>query len=98
MGKFAGNIVVVDDDEFVLLSIKLLLEPNFASVKTLNTPERIPAILRTDAIDVVVLDMNFRQGDTSSKEGLFWLRKVLTEHPENPGYSNDRLCRYPSCY
>jgi two-component system, NtrC family, response regulator HydG len=82
MGKFAGNIVVVDDDEFVLLSIKLLLEPNFASVKTLNTPERIPAILRTDAIDVVVLDMNFRQGDTSSKEGLFWLRKVLTEHPE----------------
>jgi two-component system, NtrC family, response regulator HydG len=82
MAKASGNILVVDDDEYVLLSIRLLLEPSFHVVETTNTPERLPAILRTQSIDVILLDMNFRQGDTSSKEGLFWLRKILKEYPD----------------
>ena len=78
----SGHILIVDDDDFVLLSIKLLLEPHFKTVQTSNTPERIPAILDRDEIDVLLLDMNFRQGDTSGNQGMFWLKKVIATSPE----------------
>ncbi len=82
MSKSSGNILLVDDDEFVLLSIKLLLDPHFNSVKTLNNPERIPALFEREQIDVVVLDMNFRHGDTSGNQGRFWLKKILSFNPD----------------
>lgn len=82
MTKTSGNILLVDDDDFVLLSIKLLLEPHFQDVKTSNNPERIPALFDRDSFDVVLLDMNFRQGDTTGNQGLFWLKKVLELSPD----------------
>jgi len=78
MSKKSGHILIVDDDEFVLLSIKLLLEPHFQSVKTLSNPERIPAWFDRELVDVVILDMNFRHGDTSGNQGRFWLKKILS--------------------
>jgi DNA-binding NtrC family response regulator len=77
-----GNILIVDDDEFVLLSIKVLLEPHFASIKTSNNPERIPALFDRDPFDVVVLDMNFRHGDITGNQGLYWLKKILSLSPD----------------
>jgi two-component system response regulator HydG len=82
MAKAQGNILLVDDDDFVLLSIKLLLEPHFVSVKTTNNPERIPALFDKERFDVVVLDMNFRSGDTTGNQGLFWLKKILSLSPD----------------
>src|ERR1700743_3221172 len=82
MAKSPASILLVDDDEYVLLSIKLLLEPHFASVKTVNNPERIPAMFDRGPIDVVVLDMNFRSGDTSGNQGLYWMRRILGMSPE----------------
>jgi len=82
MAKVPGNILLVDDDEFVLLSIKLLLEQHYTSVKTTNNPERIPSLFDKESIDVVVLDMNFRHGDTTGNQGRFWLKKILSLSPE----------------
>jgi two-component system response regulator HydG len=82
MTKAPGNILLVDDDEFVLLSIKLLLEPHFASVKTINNPERIQALLDREQFDVIVLDMNFRHGDTTGNQGRFWLKKIKSISPD----------------
>lgn len=82
MAKTTGNILLVDDDEFVTLSIRLLLEPHFSSVKALSNPERIPTLFDQDQFDVVVLDMNFRQGDTSGNQGRFWLKKILSLSPD----------------
>jgi len=82
MSKPLGRILLVDDDEFVLLSVKMLLEPHFAVVKTLNNPERIPALIDQEGFDVVVLDMNFRSGDTTGNQGRFWLKKILNRHPD----------------
>src|SRR5688572_25446337 len=78
----SGHILIVDDDEFVLLSIKLLLESYFKSVITANNPERIPPLFDRSEIDVVLLDMNFRQGDTTGNQGMFWLKRVLAISPE----------------
>ncbi len=82
MTKAPSNILIVDDDDLVSLSIKLLLEPHFQKVVTSGTPERIPAMLRSESVDVLLLDMNFRPGETSGAEGLFWLRKVLHDAPD----------------
>lgn len=77
-----GNILLADDDEYVLLSLNLLLEPHFASVTTTSNPERIPALFDKEQFDVVVLDMNFRQGDTTGHQGLFWLKNILSLKPD----------------
>lgn len=78
----SGNILLADDDEFVLLSLKLLLEPHFNAVITTSNPERIPALFGKEQIDVVVLDMNFRQGDTTGNQGRFWLKRILGLSPD----------------
>jgi DNA-binding NtrC family response regulator len=82
MAKSPASVLLVDDDEYVLLSIKLLLEPHFATVRTVNNPERIPAMFDKGPVDVVVLDMNFRSGDTSGNQGLYWMRRILGMSPE----------------
>ena len=82
MAKSTGNVLIVDDDEFVLLSIKMLLEAHFTFVQTISNPERILSIFDREQFDVVVLDMNFRQGDTTGNQGRFWLKKILSLNPE----------------
>ncbi|MGE0771145.1 MAG: sigma-54-dependent transcriptional regulator [Cyclobacteriaceae bacterium] len=82
MAKSKGKILIVDDDEYVLLSIKLLMEQQYETVTTTFTPQQIPALLDRHTYDAVLLDMNFRKGDTASTEGLFWLRKIKATHPE----------------
>jgi DNA-binding NtrC family response regulator len=77
MAKSPGSILIVDDDEFVLLSIKMLLEPHFSSVQAISNPERILSVMDREDFDVVVLDMNFRKGDTTGNQGRFWLKKIL---------------------
>jgi len=82
MAKSNSKILIADDDEMVLLSLKLLLEQKYSEIHTTNDPKRIPALARQINFDVALLDMNFRQGDTSSTEGLFLLRHMVEHHPE----------------
>ncbi|HTE32961.1 MAG TPA: sigma-54 dependent transcriptional regulator, partial [Chryseolinea sp.] len=82
MAKASGKILLVDDDDFVLLSVKLLLEPHFTLVQSVNNPERVPSLFEKEHFDVVVLDMNFRHGDTTGNQGLFWLKKILSQSPD----------------
>jgi two-component system, NtrC family, response regulator HydG len=84
MEKGTAKILVVDDDEYVLLSLKILLEQHKYQAVTSNTPERIPALLEQNDIQTAILDMNFRQGDTTSRQGLFWLRKINEMKPDVP--------------
>lgn len=65
----------MDDDEYICLSLKLLLDQHYEMVTELNDPNAIPASLET-AYDVVILDMNYSQGETSGKEGIEWLQKI----------------------
>jgi len=76
-----SNILIVDDDQFILLSMKRLLEKEFNKVITSQKPEEIPAILNNESIHVALLDMNFTKGDTSGDEGIYWLRKIKSIDP-----------------
>ena len=78
----ASSILVVDDDNDVLYTAKLVLKGLFAKVDTLSRPGFIPDCLRDSKYDLILLDMNFSRGDTSGKDGLEWLARILRIDPE----------------
>jgi two-component system response regulator HydG len=82
MSKNTGNILIVDDDPYILLSVNTLLEQHYSKVQTLKHPSLVPSELNTGSWDVILLDMNFKPGDTSGEEGLQWLGKILKLDPE----------------
>lgn len=76
-----GNILIIDDDPYILLSVSTLLEQHYSKVQTLKDPLLIPSELNAGSWDVILLDMNFKPGDTSGEEGMQWLVKMLKEDP-----------------
>jgi len=81
MGKTGGKILIVDDDPYIILSLQTLLEEHFAEIVALEEPSGIPKVLKNDFFDVILLDMNFKPGDTSGREGLRWLKKINEIEP-----------------
>lgn len=77
-----GKIIVVDDSEAVLKTLRTLLSREFKTVLTVTVPTLLPALLREGDVDIVLLDMNFATGKQGGGEGLFWLDRIReTIHP-----------------
>ena len=74
--KKQGFIVVIDDDEDVLVTARMILRSHFEKVQVESSPKKLESLLKTADVDVVILDMNFKTGATSGNEGLFWLRRI----------------------
>ena len=66
-----GKIVLVDDNEAVLKTLKMILAREFKTVVGVSVPTLLPALLREGDVDIVLLDMNFVTGRT----GRFRLEK-----------------------
>ncbi|MBF9252754.1 sigma-54-dependent Fis family transcriptional regulator [Pontibacter sp. 172403-2] len=81
MSKMPCKILIVDDEEDILTAGRLLLKQHFATVMTTSDPYRLPALLQEHQFDVVLLDMNYSTGATSSKEGFHWLKQLLQQNP-----------------
>lgn len=82
MASEKGNILIVDDDQGVLYTVKMILKQHYRKVQTENNPvSAFESFLKSD-YDVVLLDMNFRSGATDGKEGLELLSKMLDEKPD----------------
>ena len=77
----SARILVVDDQEDILLAARLLLKQHFASVQTLRDPSRLADMVRQNAFDILLLDMNFAMGADDGAEGLRRLTEVLTLDP-----------------
>lgn len=77
----SGSVLVVDDDNDVLYTARLVLRSLFDKVDTLDRPGLIPDYLKACKYDVILLDMNYTRGSTSGKEGLEWLGKILQIDP-----------------
>ena len=82
MIKKQGTILIVDDNRNILTTVRMLLEPIFDGIITIANPNSIPAKLREEHPDVVLLDMNFSSGINSGNEGLYWLRKIKNLSPK----------------
>ena len=82
MTKKQGTILIVDDNRNILTTVRMLLEPIFNGIITIANPNSIPAKLREEHPDVVLLDMNFSSGINSGNEGLYWLREIKSLSPK----------------
>ncbi len=74
-----GKILIVDDDEGILTTVRILLKRQFGTVHTGNTPQKITQLLHQERYNVVLLDMNFSPGDTSGNDGFHWLEHILQQ-------------------
>jgi DNA-binding NtrC family response regulator len=75
------RILIVDDDQQMLDTLRLLLKYEFNHIQCLRNPGLIPEILNKESFDLIMLDMNFSTGRTSGNEGLFWLREIKKIDP-----------------
>ncbi len=75
------KILVVDDNPDILISVKYLLERHYESVITCERPEDIPAFMKKENFDVILLDMNFHPGESDGKTGMLWLEKIKEIDP-----------------
>lgn len=71
-----ARILIIDDDPDVLTALRLLLKKEVAEIIIEKNPEKIPAILSSENIDLVLLDMNFKSAINSGNEGLYWLSRI----------------------
>ncbi|MBN1893331.1 response regulator, partial [bacterium] len=76
-----GTVLVVDDDADVLTAARLLLKQAPYDVRTEANPENIPALLKKEDVDVILLDMNFTRDVTSGAEGFNWLSRIMEMDP-----------------
>ena len=75
------NILVIDDNQDILVSLRLLLKP-YTTILHVNTdPLEIPKFLKSTEYDVILLDMNFTKDAISGSEGFYWLDKILEQTP-----------------
>jgi len=79
--KEKGKILIVDDDNYVMLSIRILLEQHYEDVRGINNPLQIETALSENHYDVVILDMNFKVGETSGNDGLKYLNEIKSKSP-----------------
>jgi DNA-binding NtrC family response regulator len=79
--KAPASVLIIDDEEDILLTLKLLLKQHADQVFTESNPYHLPRLLREYQPDVVLLDMNFKKGDTSGEAGLEWLKKIKALRP-----------------
>lgn len=82
--KKSGNILIVDDNRGVLTALQLLLKPYFDKITVLSSLVTLPATLREDTWQAVLLDMNFTSGINTGNEGLYWLHEIKKQYPALP--------------
>jgi DNA-binding NtrC family response regulator len=76
-----ANILVIDDDEDVLVAMRLLLKSRVREVVVNKNPNTILSLMAAQQFDLVVLDMNFNGLVNTGNEGIFWLNKIKTAFP-----------------
>lgn len=76
-------ILIVDDDNSVRVSLKLLLKRNGYEVATAANPAEAISFVRSSRPDLVIMDMNYSR-TTSGEEGLILLKQIKVFHPDVP--------------
>lgn len=79
--KMPAHILVVDDDPDIVQSARMVLRQHFEHVTSESNPQQLPFLINKKSPDVILLDMNFTADVTKGSEGLYWLKKILDEHP-----------------
>jgi len=76
----SGRILIVDDNDELLIALKLFLSPHFSEIITEKNPNLIPSLIPNN-FDIILLDMNFKAGINSGNEGFYWMKEILKFDP-----------------
>lgn len=77
-----GRIIAIDDNQEVLLSLRIALSKHFEEIKLYVLPsDDVASEISTGNYEVVLLDMNFTPGATNGMEGLNFLKKIISIDP-----------------
>ena len=76
-------ILIVDDNQAVLASLRLMFEREGFEVVTASGPEEALATVRVREPELIMLDMNFSRA-TTGEEGLHLLRQIRIFCPQSP--------------
>lgn len=79
--KVPAQVLVVDDDPDIVQSARVVLRQHFDKVSTESNPQQLPYLINQQVPDVILLDMNFTADVKRGSEGLYWLKKILQDHP-----------------
>jgi len=80
-----AKILVIDDNNAVLSTLKIVLKSVFKTVVAVSDPQLIPALISAGDVDAVLLDMNFGSDKLDGQDGLFWLDRIMNRSGlENP--------------
>lgn len=82
MRKKQACILIVDDQEEILFSARMVLKKHFETVLTTSNPKMIYPLLNENTVDVVLLDMNYRIGFEDGREGIHWLKEIREHSPK----------------
>ena len=82
MKKTNATILLIDDQEDILFTAKMLLKKHYETIYTLNNPKNVVQLLAEREIDLVLLDMNYRIGFEDGREGLYFLKEIKTLSPK----------------
>ena len=64
-----GKILIADDNEDILFTLKMLLRPIAESISITTDPRELLPILSRTHYDVILLDMNFRNRQSNVDAG-----------------------------
>jgi len=70
------TLLFIDDDADVLKTAELLLNRAGYTLLTAGSPAQAYALLSAQAVDLILLDLNFSQAQTSGEEGLASLQEL----------------------
>ncbi len=84
MKKMNASVLIIDDNEDVLLSAKILLKNKFETVITLSKSNKVLSFLNENSVDVILLDMNFKIGFEDGKEGIYILKEIKQNFSKIP--------------
>ncbi len=79
--KKKGRILIVDDNQEILVALRLFFSRHFETIVTEKNPEMLPSMLLKENFDVIILDMNFKAGINTGNEGIYWMNKILSNDP-----------------
>lgn len=82
MIKTKATILIIDDQEDILFSVKMILKKHFETILTVENPKKVIQIFSSTEIDVVLLDMNYRIGFEDGKEGIYLLKEIKAISPK----------------
>ncbi|TFG37693.1 MAG: sigma-54-dependent Fis family transcriptional regulator [Candidatus Aminicenantes bacterium] len=81
MSRKEGSILIVDDNNDLLIALRLILGRSFERIDTVRNPNLILSMLEKHFYDIILLDMNFKPGQVTGNEGIFWMNKIREKDP-----------------